>query len=223
MGGLIPGASTFAGPIDSLFMVVLIVTGVAFVLVEGILVYFLIRYRRRDGGKATYTHGDRRIELTWTIIPGLMLFGLALYQYNTWIDAKIFMPGSDALVVDVSANQFEWEATYPGGDGLMDTPDDIKAPINILHFPVNRPVIIRLTSVDVLHSFFIPALRVKQDAVPGRTIMFWFEATQQGEHDLACAELCGLGHYRMRGQVTLESQADFDAWLEDLEARSQGN
>ena len=222
MGGLIPGASTFAGPIDSLFMIVLVVTGVAFVLVEGVLVYFLVRYRHREGGKATYTHGNRRVELAWTIVPGLMLFWLAVYQYNTWINAKIFLPGSsEALTVDVSANQFEWQVTYPGPDGLLDSPDDIKAPINLLHFPVDRPVIIRLTSVDVLHSFFIPALRVKQDAVPGRQVTFWFEAIEPGEYELACAELCGLGHYRMRGQVTLESQAEFDAWLADIAARSE--
>lgn len=220
MGGITPGASTFAGPIDQMFMVVLIVTGVAFILVEGILVYFLIRYRYRQGEKAAYIHGNRRVEVMWTVIPGLMLFGLAVYQYGAWIQAKLSLPSeSEALMVAVSSNQFEWEATYPGEDGVLDTADDIQAPINVLHFPVNQPVIIRLESEDVLHSFWVPAFRVKQDAVPGRQIQFWFEATLPGEYELACAELCGLGHYRMRGQITIESQAEFDAWLADLAAR----
>lgn len=223
MGGQLPGASTFAGPIDSLFTIVLVVTGVAFVLVEGILIYFLVRYRGRQGRKALYIHGDRRIELTWTLIPGLMLFGLAVYQYRTWTNAKLRLPDeSDALLVGVSSNQFEWQATYPGPDGRPDTADDIAGPLNVLHFPVNRPVIVRLESEDVLHSFWIPALRVKQDAVPGRQIKLWFEATQSGAYELACAELCGLGHYRMRGQVTVEPQAEFDAWLADLAARQAG-
>jgi cytochrome c oxidase subunit 2 len=222
MGDLIPGTSTITGPIDTLFMIVLVVTGVAFVLVESLLIYSLVRFRRRDGGKATYTHGSRRLELLWTIIPGTMLLWLAIYQYNTWVDAKISVPDSpDVMLVDVSANQFEWQATYTGPDGELDTADDIKAPINVLHFPADRPVLIRLTAVDVLHSFFIPALRVKQDAIPGRYVQVWFEATEPGQHELACAELCGLGHYKMKGQVTVETQEDFDAWLAEIVTRSE--
>ena len=222
MGDLIPGNSTFAGPIDSLFNLVLVVTGLAFVLVESILIYNLVRFRRREGEKAVYTHGNRRLELLWTIIPGTMLLWLAIYQYNAWANAKIIQPDStNALTVAVSSNQFEWQISYPGPDGALDSADDIQAPINVLHFPVNRQVLIRLTSEDVIHSFFIPALRVKQDAIPGRHIQVWFEATEPGQYELACAELCGLGHYRMRGQVTVESQADFDAWLAELETRSQ--
>jgi len=220
MGGLIPEASTFAGPIGSLFNVVLIITGIAFVLVEGILIYFLIRYRHREGQRAIYSHGDRRVEIAWTVVPGLMLFGLAVFQYGTWTEARIRLPDqAESLMVGVSSNQFEWVGTYPGADGVLDTADDINAPINVLHFPVNQPVIIRLESEDVLHSFFIPALRLKQDAVPGRQIQLWFEATQPGEYEVACTELCGLGHYRMRAIVTVESQAEFDTWLADLLTR----
>lgn len=89
----------------------------------------------------------------------------------------------------------------------------------MIHVPVNQPVIIRLTSRDVLHSFFAPVLRLKQDAIPGTILRVWFEATQVGEYEIACAELCGLGHYRMRGLLTVESEADFQAWLADLAAR----
>jgi len=223
MGGLVPGISTFAAPIDRLFMAVLIVTGVAFVLVEGILITFLVRYRHRKDRRATFIHGNRTVEATWTIVPGLMLFGLAIFQYGTWRQAKIAFPDdSGAQLVGVSANQFEWNATYPGADGRLGTADDLAAPINILHFPVGVPVIIELQSTDVIHSFFIPVLRVKQDAVPGRPVRLWFEATQSGQHELACAELCGLGHYRMRGQVTLEDPASFEAWLAELAERQAG-
>ena len=223
MGGLVPGISTFAAPIDRLFMVVLIVTGVAFVLVEGTLITFLIRYRHRKDRRATYTHGNRKVEVAWTIVPGLMLFSLAVFQYGTWQDAKIDLPDeSNAMPVWVSANQFEWNATYAGADGQLGTADDLTAPINVLHFPVDEPVIIQLQSTDVIHSFFIPVLRVKQDAVPGRPVRLWFEAMQTGQYELACAELSGLGHYRMRGQVTIEDRATFEAWLLEVAARQTG-
>jgi cytochrome c oxidase subunit 2 len=117
------------------------------------------------------------------------------------------------LVISLEAEQFEWYPTYPGPDGQLGTDDDIEAPINIIHVPVNQKVIINLSSRDVLHSFFVPALRVKQDAVPGRPISLWFEATQTGEYEIACAELCGLGHYRMRAFLTVEDEATFQAWL----------
>ncbi len=213
MGGFIPQASTFAGSVDSLFLVVLIVTGIAFVVVEGILIYFLIRYRHRQGQKASYVHGNRQLELAWTVGTGIAFFSLALYQYNTWTQIKIALPDrAQAALVGVAANQFEWEATYSGEDGVLCTPDDVHPPVNVLHFPIGRPVLIQLKAEDVIHSFFVPELRVKQDAVPGRQIEFWFEATQSGQYEIACAELCGLGHYRMRAQVAVESQADFDAW-----------
>lgn len=112
-------------------------------------------------------------------------------------------------MISVEAEQFEWFATYPGPDGQFETVDDMEAPINVVHVPVNQPVIIRLTSRDVLHSFFVPVLRLKQDAIPGTIIPVWFEATKVGEYEIACAELCGLGHYRMRGLLRVESEADF--------------
>jgi len=223
MGGLLPDASTFGPAIDSLFLLVLIVTGIAFVLVEGLLIYFLIRYRDRPGQRATYVHGSRRIEFAWTVGTGFALLSLALYQRTTWAEVKQQLPDeSTAVVVSISAKQFEWHTTYPGDDGRLDTADDIVAPINALHVPVGQPVIVRLTAQDVIHSFFIPQFRLKQDAVPGMIIRVWFQATQTGEFEIACAELCGLGHYRMRGRVTVESQADFDAWLAEVKAQQSG-
>ena len=212
--------STFGGQIDSLYNLILVITGIAFVLTEAVLVYFLIRYRYRDGGKAEYVHGNRRLEILWTVIPGLMFFGLAVYQTSTWREIRQELPAeAESLVISLEAEQFEWYATYPGPDGRLDTDDDIEAPVNIVHIPVNRKVIVHLTSRDVLHSFFVPALRVKQDAVPGRPISLWFEAMETGEFEIACAELCGLGHYRMRGFLTVEDEATFEDWLAEIASR----
>ena len=218
--GLIENISTFGSEVDLMFFVVLVVTGVAFFLTEGVLIYFLIRYRHREGQKAIYIHGNRRVEILWTVIPGLMLFGLAVYQYGAWTRIKIDRPDeSDAVVISVESDQFEWFAMYPGPDGELETADDIEAPINVIHVPVNQPVIIRLSSRDVLHSFFVPVLRLKQDAIPGTIFPIWFEATKAGEYEIVCTELCGLGHYRMRGRLTVESEADFQTWLAEMAAR----
>ena len=218
--GLIENNSTFGAEVDLMFLIVLVVTGVAFFLVEGVLIYFLIHYRHREGRQPFYTHGNRRVEILWTVVPGIMLFGLAIYQYGAWTRIKIDRPDeSEAVVLQVMSNQFEWFATYPGPDGQLETDDDIEAPINTIHVPVNQPVVIRLGSVDVLHSFFVPVLRLKQDAIPGTIIRVWFEATKAGEYEIACAELCGLGHYRMRGRLIVESESDFQTWLAELAAR----
>ncbi len=216
----IDNISTFGGEIDSLYTLILVITGVAFVLTEAVLIYFLIRYRHRGDGKATYVHGNRRLEILWTVIPGLMFFGLAVYQTSTWREIKQELPAeSESLVINLEAEQFEWFATYPGPDGRLDTDDDIEAPSNVVHVPANRKIIVNLASRDVLHSFFVPVLRVKQDAVPGRDIRFWFEATETGEFEIACAELCGLGHYRMRGFLTVEDEATFEDWLAEIASR----
>jgi cytochrome c oxidase subunit 2 len=218
--GLFENVSTFGAQVDSLYFIVLIVTGVAFFLVEGILIYFLIRYRHREGQRAMYTHGNRRVEIVWTVIPGFMLLGLAVYQYGAWTQIKIDRPNeAEAFVLSLSGEQFEWYASYPGPDGELETEDDIEAPVNVIHVPANQPVIIRLTARDVLHSFFVPVLRLKQDAIPGTTIPVWFEATIPGEYEIVCAELCGLGHYRMRAFLTVESETEFQTWLAEMAAR----
>jgi cytochrome c oxidase subunit 2 len=115
------------------------------------------------------------------------------------------------LDVLVTAKQFEWNVTYPGTDGQLGTADDFTER-NQMRVPVDRTVHVTLAAEDVIHSFFLPSLRVKQDAVPGMTIPVWFEATKAGSYVLGCAELCGLGHYRMRGTVHVLAEAEFDSW-----------
>ena len=203
--------STYGGQIDDLFRLILWITGVIFVVVELLLLYFLFRYRHREGRTARYTHGSNRLEVIWTIVPAIICVVLALLSRRSWAEIKQNMP-QQAMNVEITAEQFAWNIRYPGPDGKLETPDDIVS-LNQLHMPVGRPVIVTLHSKDVIHSFFLPEFRVKQDAVPGMTTRIWFEATRVGNWEIACAELCGLGHYRMKGFVTVETPEEFERWL----------
>ncbi len=204
--------ATYGGKIDVIFWVITVVTGIAFVLVEVGIIWFAVKYRRREGRRAHYTHGSKALEVLWTSVPALALVALGIYSGDVWAQIK----GRDSapagsLMLGVRAKQFEWNVTYPGADETLGTGDDFTVR-NQLHFPVNRPILIQLESEDVLHSFFIPQLRVKQDAVPGMTIPVWFEATKTGAYQIGCAELCGLGHYRMRARVTIHEPDGYERW-----------
>ncbi len=207
-------ASSVGGQVDSLFYVILYITGAVFVLVEAALLIFLVKYRRREGRRATYVEGSTRAEIIWTTIPAVILVTLALVSQPLWLKIKNaghFPPGSYRLGVE--AKQFEWHVTYPGPDGKLGTDDDFMKK-DELHLVVNRDYVIELTSRDVVHDFFIPAFRIKQDAVPGMRILVWVRPTAAGTYELACAELCGLGHYRMRALVVVQSAAEYGAWLQ---------
>jgi cytochrome c oxidase subunit 2 len=208
-----PGASTFAGEIDWLYYLILVITGIAFVVVQAALIWFLIRYRARPGRAVRYTHGSLRAEVIWTAIPALTVLVLGLLSAGEWARIKArdaAPPGS--YPIGILASQFEWHVTYPGMDGRLGTPDDFTRR-NQLHVPVGRPVVATLTAEDVIHSFFVPEFRIKQDAVPGMRIPVWFQATRTGRFELGCAELCGLGHYKMRAFVTVHTEDDFGRWL----------
>lgn len=207
-----PGASTFVGEIDWLYYMILVITGIAFVVVEVALVVFLIRYRTRPGRKATYVHGSNRAEIIWTSVTAITVLVIGLLSAPAWDHIKgRNSPPADALPLAIHAKQFEWQVTYPGKDGKIGTSDDYTIRGQI-HVPVNRPIVAMLTSEDVIHSFFVPAFRIKQDAVPGMHIRVWFQPTKVGTYELGCAELCGLGHYRMKAIVTVHSQEDYDRW-----------
>ena len=204
-------ASTYAPDVDGMFHLIMWITGVIFVIVELILLWFLWKYRHREGRTATYTHGNNRLEVIWTIIPALICVMLALLSRRIWDHIKENMP-HEALEIHVTGEQFAWNFRYPGPDGKFDTADDILT-LNQLHFPVGKPVIVTLTSKDVIHSFFLPEFRVKQDAVPGMKSRIWFEGNKVGHWEIACAELCGLGHFRMKGFVTVDTPDDYQKWL----------
>ena len=210
-----PGVSTFAADIDGLYYLILVITGIAFVVTEVALVVFLIKYRARPGRRAVYTHGSTKAEVIWTAVPTVTVVVIGLMSVGVWKEIK----GRDsvpegAIPIGVHGQQFEWMVTYPGGDGALGTEDDFEVR-NQLHIPVNQPVVIYLTAEDVIHSFFIPQFRVKQDAMPGTPQRVWFEATVPGDYELACAELCGLGHYRMRASVTVHTADGYQQWMSE--------
>lgn len=230
----LPQAVTTTAPvIDRLFYIVLAITGAVFIGVQLTLVYFLIRYRRRPGVRAGYTHGNNLVEVVWTAIPAIILVWLSLRSQQVWSQVRGTPPPPD-LEVAITAQQFAWNIHYPGADrrfgrteasmvdeasnpiGLDRTDpsaqDDLVS-VNQLHLPLNQTVLIHLKAKDVIHSFFVPQFRLKQDAVPGITSRMWVQPTTAGNFDIACAELCGLGHYRMRGFLTIESPEEFQNWL----------
>ncbi len=204
--------STFAPQIDGLFLAILIITGLAFVIVETGLIWFVFKYRGRPGRKGHYTHGNAKAEVVWTAIPAVTVVALGLVSNHYWkeIKGRDSIP-ADAYPIGIHAKQFEWQVTYPGPDGQLGTADDFTVR-NQLHVPVGRNIVVVLTSEDVIHSFWVPVLRLKQDAVPGLTIRAWFQATVPGQYELGCAELCGMGHYRMRARVFVHTAAEYDAW-----------
>ena len=215
-----PNVSTYGGEIDSMFHLIAWITIVVFFLVEILIVVFLFRYRGRPGRTAKYTHGNSRMEILWTTATALIVLFIGVISRGLWLEIKdprhFPQPGLELIV---TAKQFEWNVTYPGADNQLGTADDFVRR-NQLHVPVDVPVRITLQSEDVIHSFYLPQLRLKQDAVPGMHIPAWFEATLPGEYTVGCAELCGLGHYRMKGALTVHSAADWQQWYTQEQQRT---
>lgn len=207
--------STFGGDIDFVFYLIFYIVGAGFFLGEGFILYSLFRYRRKEGKKAKFLPGRTLEQAAWILVPAVIVLVLDL-----WIDfagaqayekIKGEMPVS-AAVVQVTGKQFNWIITYPGPDAMFGTDDDFTQE-NDLHVPVNKVVKFMLGAEDAIHSFFVPVLRLKQDAVPGRLIEGWFEATETGQYEIACAELCGYGHYTMRGMLFVHTEEEYAKWL----------
>lgn len=203
--------STFGGDIDFYFYVIYYITTAVFLLVAGTLVYFLVKYRHREGRSALYTHGNNKLEVLWTSATTIAMVSLAVASKPLWSTVKQERPPAN-YKVHVTGKQFNWEVLYPGPDAQFGTSDDYQVD-NEVHVPVNQAMHILLKSKDVIHSFFVPQLRLKQDAVPGHEIWAWFEATKAGEYEIPCAELCGFGHSGMLGKLIVHEQADYDAWV----------
>ncbi len=207
--------STFGGDIDRLFALIYHIVGFWFVLVEATLLYFLVRYRRGRGRAAVYSRGDRRTEMAWVLVPAAIVLALDLgidaRGGAVWARIKEQRPAGGVEVL-VTGKQFNWNFTYPGPDGKFGTADDVTIE-NELHVPVGQNVQLTLRAQDVIHSFFIPNVRLKQDVLPGRTIRGWFNATKPGRYEIACAELCGFGHYNMRGFLIVHDADDYQEWV----------
>lgn len=213
-----PGASSIAPKVDQLFWIIFWITGFFFFLVQFGLLFFILKYRTRPGKSAQYIHGNATLEVIWTVIPALILLGLTFLSQRVWVEIRSprHRPPT-SLQIDILAEQFAWNVRYPGPDGSFNTMDDVIT-LNQLHLPVGSPVLLNIRSKDVIHSFFVPEFRIKQDAVPGLPTQVWLEATRPGTFEIRCAELCGLGHYRMKGFVTTEPEEAFQAWLVEAKA-----
>ena len=202
--------STLGRDIDWLFHLIYAITAITGLLVFVTMIAFLVMYRDRPGRRARYTHGNTTLEIVWTIVPALILVVLTFLSVPAWSRIKTSQPPTD-VVIEVTAKQFNWQVAYPGPDGKFGTEDD-KRFLDEMHVPVNKPIRVILESQDVIHSFFVPSFRIKQDAVPGRAIAAWFDATKPGKYEWPCAELCGFGHSGMKGWVYVHTAADYEKW-----------
>ena len=228
-------AAAHAGDVDQIMRLVHWLMLVLFVGWSAFFLFVLVRFRRRRQPVANY-HGTRARWSTW--LEGGVLAAevilLAFFSIPVWSARIDALPAErDSTVVRVIAEQFAWNVHYPGRDGVFgrtsirlvgpDNPigldrrdpaaqDDITT-INRMNLPIGKPVLVYLSTKDVIHSFGLPEMRVKLDATPGIVQPVWFTPVEAGEWDIACSQLCGLGHYRMRGVYAIQPQADFDAWL----------
>jgi cytochrome c oxidase subunit II len=252
--GLPPLASSHGGEIDNLIGWIHIFMLLLFVGWGGFFLYTIARFRRSRNPVADYegvtSHRSAYLEVAVAVVEAVLLIGFAIPLWAARVDR--LPPENEALVVQVTGEQFAWNIHYPGADrqfgrtdikllDLQSNPlgldrtdpaakDDVTM-VNQMYLPVNRPIIVRLRSKDVIHSFGVPEFRVKQDAVPGFTIPIWFTPTvttadmrtrlgnPEFQYEIACAQLCGLGHARMRGVVTVQTAEEFQKWLDDQVAQ----
>lgn len=219
--------------IDQQFMRTLIICGIVFFFAQLGLGYVVLRYRDH-GQPAHYYHGSNFLEAVWTIATAVMFLGLGIAATRGWSASRLLLPSPTAVKVEVTAQQFAWNFRYPGPDGIfgrtdpklvsdergnplgLDTTDPAAKDDVVtatMAVPVNREVEVILRSKDVTHSFFVRELRFKQDAVPGMLIRLRFVANQVGRYEIACAELCGLGHSNMRAFLEVMPEAEFENWL----------
>jgi cytochrome c oxidase subunit 2 len=212
---LVPQASSYAAHIDWLFTLILVTVGVWFVLAEAVLLSFIVRFRRRAGVPARYIAGTEKSEKRWIAIPHALVIAcdvvLIAGTMYVWHAVKQELPPADARI-RVVAQQWAWTFVHPGPDGRLDTGDDITT-VDDLHVRAGATYHFELTARDVLHSFAVPAFRLKQDAVPGRVITGWFRPTLAGQFDVQCAEICGIGHGLMPARVIVESAEQHEEWM----------
>ena len=255
--GLPALASAHGGQIDGLLGWIHIFMLILFVGWGGFIAYTLVRFRRSRNPVASYTgvksHRSTYVEIGVAVVEAILLIGFAIPMWAARVES--IPPAHEALVVQVTGEQFAWNVHYAGPDGkfgrtdikLLDAQenplgldrtdpaakDDVTM-LNQLFLPVNKPIIVRLRSKDVIHAFGVPELRVKQDAIPGLTIPIWFVPTvttaemrtrtgkPEFQYEIACAQLCGLGHYRMRAFVTVQTAEEFQKWMDDEGEKLKG-
>ena len=194
------GASNFSHDVDAIFLFSLIVSVFFLVLITGLMIYFVIKYNRKKNPKATNYHGNMGLEITWTVIPTilvLIMFWFGWIGYSDMANAP-----ANSLNIDVTAQMWKW--TFKYGNGKVS---------DSLYVPVNRPIKLALHSLDVNHAFYVPKFRIKKDVYPNQTRTVWFKAEELGDFDIACAEYCGLNHSHMYNKVKVIPEKNFDLWL----------
>jgi cytochrome c oxidase subunit 2 len=197
----VPAASTIAAPIDTLFYTLLVLSSIVTIAIVATLVYFCVKYRRGTPADRSDAHASRLdIEDIWIAVPLVLFF--AVFCWSAVLYARIFTPPPNALDIFVVGKQWMWKIEHSSG----------RQEIDQVHVPVDVPVRLVMTSQDVIHSFFVPAFRLKQDVLPGRYTALWFQATRIGEFPLSCSEYCGTDHSRMNGAVVVMSQEDYQRW-----------
>jgi len=220
------------GSVDTTVIITFWVTGVVFIILNAFLVWVVIRYRHRKGLKAHYEPESHKLEWTLTVITTIGV--IAMLAPGLWVWDRIITPPKDAEVVEVVGQQWHWSFRFPGQDGVLgqvdigqmtaDNPlglkpedpaglDDILITDGELHLPVDKTYKFIVRSKDVLHNFTVPQFRVKMDLVPGMTPYVWTKLQRTGRFDIMCEELCGIGHFAMRGSVVVEDLDEFDKWL----------
>ena len=226
-----PVASAEGEAIDRLFNLTLVVTGVVFILVQLALALVALRFGDPRRQQAEHWHDNPRLELGWTAVTAVILTVLTAMGIVTW--TRLHAAPPEAVVVEVWGEQFGWRYRYPGPDGRFGRTDprliNARNPLGLdftdpaaqddivtqeLHLVEGQPATLRLHAKDVIHSFFVPELRLKQDTVPGRVIERHVTPTRSGQFTVACAELCGVGHFVMRSVVAVEPQEAYESWLE---------
>ena len=211
----LPEASTFAGQIDGVIILVAVLTTFWLILAEGFFFWLIWRFRAKPGQKSQYVQGDEKHIKKFINIPhvGILICDvfIIIAAMRVWYNVKQRLPAADD-VVRVVGQQWAWVFQYPGPDGKLDTPDDFWTS-DTLFVQNDKTYHFQLRSRDVLHDFSVPQFRLKQDAVPGRTITGWFHPTRVGRFDIQCAEICGLGHGAMAGIIEIQDANTHAAWV----------
>ncbi len=208
-------ASSYASDLDALVLLITVMVGFWFLLSEAVFFGFIWRFRRKPGVKPEYITGDEPELARWIHQPHYLIIVLDIFiiigAARVWYDIKQNLPPAEEKV-RVIAQQWAWTFVQPGPDRKLDTADDIKT-VDELHVKANTVYHYELTATDVLHSFSVPVFRLKQDAIPGRVITGWFEATKTGEWDIQCTEICGIGHGIMGARIMIETPDQHAAWM----------
>jgi cytochrome c oxidase subunit 2 len=208
--GILPQASTYASRADQIFLVVFLLSLGFLVGITAVMIYFVVRYSRKRHPKAVQIEGHTGLEIAWTVIP-LVLFVAIFYFGWTNYDYGRQAP-RDAMVVQVTAKQWNWAFEYPNGKKTTK-----------LYAAVHRPLKVEIHSLDVIHGFYVPAFRIKVDAVPGRTNTTWFQPTIVGSFDIQCTVICGVNHSAMLSSVEVVPEDAFKAWYFGPEGTPEPN